>query len=94
LSLYNPATHYTLVPASQTAAPIASGTIKVFGIVVSSTAGGAVTLLDAAGNTIGTIIVLANSSFEMKTGWLADKGLSITTPASTTCTVFHSNTGA
>jgi hypothetical protein len=95
LSLYNAAPRYTFVPASQTAAVIGtSGTIRVHGIIVSTTAGGTVTVLDSAGNTIETIMVAANNSFEQKTGWLADKGLAITTPANTTCTVFHSNPGA
>jgi hypothetical protein len=95
MSLFNAAPRYTFVAANTTALAIGGGgTLRIYGMIISSTAGGTVTLLDSSGVTITTIIVQANSSFEQKNGWIADKGLSITTPANTTCTVFHSHPSA
>lgn len=90
--LANPAPRYTRVETNQTASLIASGnTIKVHGIVCSATGTGTVTLLDALGNTIATISLSGGVPFELKTGFVADKGLAITTSAAASCTVFHSN---
>ena len=93
--LANPASRYTHVPASQTAVQIASGeTIRVHGILCSSTGTNTVTVLDDASNTIATINLSGGVPFELKTGFVAHKGLRITTPAATTVTVFHSQASA
>ncbi len=94
--LSNAAPRYTRVAAGQTAVAIAGGeSIRVHGIVATSSGGGAtVTVLDNAGATIVVINVIANNTFELKTGFMADKGLKITTSANGTCTVFHTSGGA
>lgn len=93
--LANAAPRYTRVAVAQTAVAIAGGeSIIVHGILVSSANGGTVTVTDAAGATISVINVIGQNSFEQKTGFLADKGLKITTDANTTCTVFHTSGSA
>jgi len=91
------ASNYTYVGAGQTDASIGSGgSILVHGIVISSvTIEGQVILTEANGSTIiAELTVLADTSFEIKTSFLAKNGLAVTTDSSTVCTVFHSNPGA
>lgn len=89
------AARYTRVPPGSTTTFIAGGTIKVFGIVFTSTANANATLFESDGVTvIATIRTLNGASFELKAGFIADKGLKITTDANMECTVFHSNVGA
>ena len=94
--LANIASNYTRVPTGQTASAIAGGgTIRVHGIVFTGTATAVATLLEhSTGTTIATINVIGGTSFELKTGFIAHKGLDITTDANVTCTVFHSPAGA
>jgi len=89
------AANYTHVAAGQTAEQIAGGaSIVVNGIIVSGEADAVVTLLTSAGATIGILRVPIDTSFEVKTSFLAASGLAITTDANATCTVFHSNASA
>lgn len=91
----NTAPTYTAVAAGQTAAPIAGGlTIKVYSIIVTSTAISTVNVLDSLGGTICNLAVPANISFELKVNWIAKNGLAITTPANCICTVWHGNASA
>ena len=91
------ASNYTNVGAGETDVLINDGaSILVRGIVVSATAlEGTVTLNERDGSTeILTINVAADTSFEVKTPFLAKLGVSVTTEANCDCTIFHSNAGA
>lgn len=89
------ASNYTRVPALQTNFLIANGgTIQVHGILCATSSTGVLTVSDVLGNVILSFNVGGNSSFELKTSFIAVAGLMITTPANMTCTVFHSNAGA
>lgn len=91
---------YTTVAASQTAQIIAptvintlttGGTIKVIGITAKNTSGSSttVTLLDNDLVTIDTITTPAGDTKIQNIPFVAHKGLRVTTPASTTVTVYH-----
>jgi hypothetical protein len=70
-------------------------TITVFGIVIEGTANGQVTIELSGTSTAKMLLsVLANSTTVMNIPFVADAGIQVTTPASVTCTVFHSNAGA
>jgi hypothetical protein len=86
----------TAVAASQTDSQIESGrSIYVHGIVCSNSSGGGTVILeDASGNAIHTIQIPASTTVELRTKWLADGGLQLTTAANTTAVVFHSQGGA
>ena len=88
------ASNYTRVAAAQTDAQVLSeGTIKVFGVVCANTNSSAetVTLEEADGTTvIQSIQVPANDTVVVDIVFLAHKGLNVTTGATTTCTVYHS----
>lgn len=91
------AANYTNVGANETDVLIAGGaTILVHGIVVSATAlEGTVILNELDGSTeVLTINVAADTSFEVKTSFLAKRGISVTTDINCECTIFHSNAGA
>ena len=89
----NIAANYTHVPASQTDSAIVSGSsCTVFGISIGGTANGRV-LIEEFGTT--TVILeldaVANTAAVFNIPFVAPRGLQVTTPASVTCTVFHSN---
>jgi len=89
----NIAANYTHVPASQTDSAIVSGeSCTVFGISAGGTANGRI-LVEEYGTTtvILELDVLANTAAIHNIPFVAPRGLQITTPASVTCTVFHSN---
>ena len=91
---------YTRVAAAQTDAAIESEqTITVYTIVCANTNSSAetVTLEEADGSTvIQTIQVPANNTVVLPfpTGQLFHRGLNVTTPTTTTCTVYHSQGGS
>jgi len=89
----NIAANHTHVAAGETDFAIASeGSITVYGITVQGTANGQVVVEEGDGSTvIQEISVLANTTAVMNIPFVAARGLNITTPASVTCTVFHSN---
>ena len=89
----NIAPNYTHVAASQTDSVIVtSESCTVFGISAGGTANGRI-LVEEAGTTtvILELDVLANTAVVFNIPFVAARGLQITTPASVTCTVFHSN---
>lgn len=92
------ASNHTPIAAAQTDSVIAGGgSITVYGILCSNTNTSAetVTIEEADGTTLITIIrVPANSTIESSVEWLADRGVAVTTPTTTTCLVFHSNSGS
>lgn len=93
------ASQTTRVTASQTASQILSGnSVVIYAILLESSANSQVTLLTGdGGTTLATPRVLANDTQVLTfgaEGWLADNGLSVTTPANTTVTVWHSSTHA
>jgi hypothetical protein len=86
------ASNYTHFAASQTAQPltIGAGTVKVMGIEVQGTSNGQVVILENDGSTvIMEISVLANTTHNMNTPFVAQNGIKVTTPSGVTCTVFH-----
>jgi hypothetical protein len=91
------AANYTNVGASQTDVLINDGgSILVHGIIASAVVlAGTITINERDGSTeILTINVAADTSFEIKTSFLAKRGVSITTESNCDCTIFHSNAGA
>lgn len=88
------ASNYTRIAASQTDSTISGGdTITVYGITASNNSGSAVQVLieESDGSTgILDIDVPANDTKVINICFLADNGVDVTTPASTTCTVYHS----
>lgn len=92
------APRYTHVAASQTDSAILSGaSCRVYNIVAGSNGGVGTLLIEEYGTTnvilkfdivSGDTIVLGGN------GFLAAKGLQITTTGGAYCTVFHSNAGA
>lgn len=95
----NIAVKYTQVAAASTDTLINNGeAINVFGIVINGTANGLV-LFEEANPVASTVeimslSVLANSSVIFNIPFKAHLGIKVTTPASVTCTVFHSHSGA
>jgi hypothetical protein len=85
------ASNYTNFAAGVTDSPVLSGnSIKVIGIIVESTAGGQVLVEENDGSTLITkISVVANGTTVVDIPFVAPRGIKITTPANTTCTVFH-----
>jgi hypothetical protein len=51
------------------------------------------TIKDAAGNTIQAVEVLADTTVELSTQWLADAGITITGVSGDGVTVFHDSPG-
>lgn len=94
----NFAPNYTRTAASQTDAAIASGgSIRIYNISMSSTGGaGTVTLEEFGTSTvIATYQVASGVSFTLGgNGFLAAKGVQVTTSSNVECTIFHSNQGA
>lgn len=90
------AARYTRVATGQTATSIAGGaTIRIGGVLCTASSNDTVTLYERDGITVIAVInVLSGTSFELKTGWVADKGLAVTTGANVSCTVFHSQPSA
>lgn len=93
------APRYTLVSAGTAASAnqIASGTITVYGFIFTNTNSSAETSTvfeNDASTTIFTVRVPANTTLEITTQFLTDAGVSITTGATTACTIFHGNAGA
>lgn len=87
---------YTHVPVSQTDSQIESGEpIYVWGIMVSNTTAGIVTIEEANTSTVimRFDVNTADKIQVMDIPFMADKGLQVTTPASCVVTVFHSNAG-
>ena len=86
----------TVVAAGLTDSQIESGrSIYVHGMVISNSSGGGTVILeDASNNAIHTIQIPAATTIEIRTKWLADTGLQLTTAANTTVVVFHSQGGA
>lgn len=87
----------TNVAAGQTDEEIESGqSIHVYGFIVSNTSENfdSVRFEDKDGNLLFTFPAQIQSATPCEIEWLADKGLQITTPASITCTIFHSQGGA
>jgi hypothetical protein len=70
--------------------------VTVFGIWLSNVDDSAehlFTIKDAAGNTIQAIEVDTDTTIELSTQWLADKGITITGVAGDGATVFHDSPG-
>lgn len=90
---FNIAPNYTTVAAGQTDSAVASeGSITVFGISCGGTANGRVLIEERDGSTlILELDVLANTTAVHNIPFVAKNGINVTTPASVTCTVFHSN---
>ena len=91
------ASNYTFVDSGATDTLIrGGGSILVHGIVASAVGlEGTVTINERDGSTeILTINIAADTSFEVKTAFLAKNGVSVTTEANCECTVFHSNASA
>lgn len=90
------APNYTLIPGGSTAALVAGGaSIIVYGIVASATANSVATIFEADGlTTIQTMRVNASNTTESRTRFVASRGISVTTAATITVLVFHSNPGA
>jgi hypothetical protein len=95
--MYTIGTKYTRVAAAQTASLIESGnTIKVSCINAAATSSGAgtVTILEGDQATvIATLELAASTTASLDCTWRADAGLSITTSANVSATVFHSQAG-
>lgn len=92
------AANYTHVPSGQTDSAIADGgSLVVYLVVATNTSGATATVLveENDGSTLIQPIQVANGTTEkINYPFLAKNGLKITTPANTTCTVYHSNKGA
>jgi hypothetical protein len=100
---YERAAKRTQVAASQTNAQIEGGeSITIYGIVITGNGGAGQATFEegaSAGDFSSTTEVLdlqaaSGESEEIHTTWLADKGLRVTTAATTKVTVFHSQRGA
>lgn len=97
----HPASKYTRVTSGQTDASIEGGdNFWCHAIVVTSDAGATagaattVTVEEADGSTvILPILVAANTTQNVDVAFMAHKGMTITTGASVTCTVFHEHAG-
>jgi len=89
----NIASNYTHVAAGQTDSAIVGGSsCTVFGISIGGTANGRVLVEEyGTATVIMELDVLANTASVFNVPFVAARGLQITTPASVTCTVFHSN---
>jgi len=97
MALLGMAPRTTHVPASQTDSAIESdASIYVYNLVVEGTSTGQVIIEEADGSTvILKASVLANTSWSLGgAGFLAPRGINVTTPAGVTCTVLHSGPGA
>ena len=70
--------------------------IQVCGIVFDNNTGSAIRIAinDASGNKVSSCNVPACETFEVRTHWLADKGLQIVSECTGVyCTVFHNSPG-
>ena len=79
--------------AAADGAVLSEGSIKVFGIVAANTNSSAETVIieEADGSTvIMRLQVPANNTIVMDIPFVADNGINVTTGATTTTTVFHS----
>lgn len=86
------APRYTRILPSSNAVAVANGdSIRVYGIFVNGTSA---TFFEKDGITIITTIKYNGTPFELRTGFIADQGLKVTTNAATEVLVLHSNTGA
>lgn len=89
---------YTHVAASQTDSAIAAGaSVRVYNISAGSNGGAGTVLVEEYGTTNVILkwdIVSGDTILLGGNGFLADKGLQVTTTGGATCTVFHSNAGA
>ncbi len=93
----NRAAKYTQVAPSQTDSEIQSGeSITVYGVVIDGGGAGTVIFEEADGSTeiMRVSVVADNESQVLDFIWLADQGLTITTPANVYVTVFHSQSGS
>ncbi len=93
----NRAAKYTQVDPSQTDSEIQDGeTITVYGIVIDGAAGATAIFEEADGSTeiMRASVVAANETLVIDICWLADQGLTVTTPADCYVTVFHSQSGS
>lgn len=92
------APRYTHVAASQTDSAVLSGaTCRVYNVVMGSNGGAGTVLIEEYGsaNVIMKVDILSGDTIVLGgNGFLADKGLQVTTTGGATCTVFHSNAGA
>lgn len=92
--------NYTRVAAGQTDSAIESEqSITVYGIVATNAGAStaAVLIEEADGSTVvQTIQVPAGDTVPIMfpNGQLFDNGMNVTTPADTTCTVYHSHGGS
>lgn len=89
----NIAPNYTHVAAGTSDSAIVGGSsCTVFGISIGGTANGRVVVEEYGTTTvILELDVLANTAAVHNIPFVAARGLQVTTPASVTCTVFHSN---
>lgn len=90
------APRYTHVAASTTDGQIESEeTVIVHAIVAQFTSAGIIRVEERDGSTVIMLIEgAANTTFSYEQPFLAPRGVNITTPSGTTCTVFHSAGGA
>lgn len=96
MKVVNVAARYTQVPGGTSLQSIASSeTIIVHGAVFACTSTDSVTFFESDGTTaILTLTLPSNLSFELKTSFIAQRGLKVTTGTNMTCTVFHSQGAA
>ena len=89
----NIAPNYTHVEAGDTDQEIVGGSsCTIFGITAGGTANGRILFEEFGTSTvILELDVLANTATIMNIPFVAPRGIQVTTPASVTCTVFHSN---
>jgi len=92
----NCAPSYTRIPGDSTATIVAAGeSLKVHGVVISTTLSGSCSLVEMDGvTTIAAFSLLSNTSFELRTSFIASRGIKITTDPNVVCTIFHSSTSA
>ncbi len=89
-------TSQDLVTGSLTLTVVSGAPIQVCGIVLDNNTGSAirVTMNSALGTKLFSVNVPACESFEVRTNWLADKGLQLVAEnAGLYATVFHNSPG-